>query len=69
LWLRVLPFAAWWWFSNLLHNSYELADRYLLIWFSKLGVAEVQAAVGQLHSAKVLPVLVVNVAGMLSGML
>lgn len=69
LWLRVLPFAAWWWFSNLLHNSYELADRYLLIWFSSLDSSAVQAAVGQLHSAKVLPVLMVNVAGMLSGML
>lgn len=69
LWPRVLPFAAWWWFSNLLHNSYELADRYLLIWFSGMGAAEIQAAAGQLHSAKVLPLLVVNVAGMLSGML
>lgn len=68
LWPRVLPFAVWWWFSNLLQNSYELADRYFLIWFSTLGGAEVHA-VGQLHSAKVLPVLVVNVASMLSGML
>ena len=69
LWPRVLPFAAWWWFSNLLHNGYELADRYLLIWMSGLGAAEIQAAAGQLHSAKVLPGLVVNVAAMLSGML
>lgn len=69
LWPRVLPFAAWWWFSNLLHNGYELADRYLLIWMSGLGASEIQAAAGQLHSAKVLPGLVVNVAAMLSGML
>jgi len=69
LWVRIVPFAAWWWFSNLLHNSYELADRYLLIWFSHLDADAVQAAVGQLHSAKVLPALVVNIAAMLSGML
>jgi O-antigen/teichoic acid export membrane protein len=52
-----------------LHNGYELSDRYLLIWMSGLGASEIQAAAGQLHSAKVLPGLLVNVAAMLSGML
>lgn len=69
MWLRLAPFAGWWWLSNLLHNAYELADRYLLMHFGNLNVSELQAAVGQIHSSRVLPTLMVGVASMLSGLL
>ena len=69
LWSRMAPFAAWWWFSNILHNGYEMADRYLLLHFSSLNGAEVQSAIGQIHSGRVLPTLMVGVAAMLSGLL
>ncbi len=67
--LRVAPFAAWWWVSNIVHNAFELVDRYMLVHCSNLSVFEVQGALGQYHSSRVVPLLMVSVATMLSGLL
>lgn len=69
MWQRLIPFAAWWWGSNMVYNLYELADRYLLIHFSKLESDLAQGLVGQYHSGRVIPLLMVGVAVMLSGLL
>lgn len=67
--LRVAPFAAWWWVSNIVHNAFELVDRYMLVHCSSLTAFEVQGALGQYHSSRVVPLLMVGVATMLSGLL
>lgn len=69
LWVRLAPFAAWWWVSNIIHNSFELVDRYMLVHWSGLQPAEVLGALGQYHSSRVVPMLMVGVAAMLSGLL
>lgn len=69
LWWRLLPFAAWWWLNNLFHNMYEITDRYMLIHWSNHTLDEVQSLVGQYHAGRVVPLLMVGVASMLSGLL
>ena len=69
MWKRIVPFAAWLWVSNLATNLFEVSDRYMLIHWSS-GTAEVaQASVGQYHSGRVVPLLLVGVATMLAGVL
>ena len=69
MWKRIVPFAAWLWVSNMAHNLFEVADRYMLIHWSTGTAAEAQAAVGQYHSGRVVPLLLVGVASMLAGVL
>ncbi|MCU0709541.1 MAG: hypothetical protein MUF23_14730, partial [Pirellula sp.] len=66
---RVLPFAVSVWVINLVLNSFDIVDRYLLLHLaSNDGSAEMgQALVGQLHSGKLIPTLLANLAVMLGG--
>jgi len=69
MWKRIAPFAAWLWVSNMATNLFEVSDRYMLIHWSS-GTADVaQASVGQYHSGRVVPLLLVGVAVMLAGVL
>jgi O-antigen/teichoic acid export membrane protein len=67
MWRKLLPFAVWVWVINVLHNLFEVVDRYMVLHFGNLEGA--QALIGQYHSAQVIPVLIVSVAGMLAGMI
>ncbi len=67
--LRLAPYAVWWWMSNFIHNLFELSDRYMLIHFCQGGYEVAQGLVGQYHSGRVIPLLMVGVAAMLSGLL
>ncbi len=64
---RVAPFAASVWAINLIMNTFDIVDRYMLLHFasaedsSQMG----QALVGQLHSGKLIPTLLANLAAML----
>ncbi len=69
LWSKLVPFAAGVWIVNLLANLFAAADRYMLVHFANESAAEAQALVGQYHSSRVLPVLMIAVAGMLSGVI
>ena len=69
MWKRIVPFAAWLWVSNMAHNLFEVADRYMLIHWSTGTAVEAQSAVGQYHSGRVIPLLLVGVASMLAGVL
>jgi O-antigen/teichoic acid export membrane protein len=66
LWSRLLPFAGWIWVANLLTNLFEMADRYMIVHFAPGSARHVQALVGQYHSSRVLPLLMVAAAGMLA---
>lgn len=66
LWAKLMPFAFWVWVTNWLSNSFELADRYLLVHFSGLSHVESLALVGQYHSARVIPILFLGLADLLA---
>ena len=69
MWKRIAPFAAWMWASNLLINLFEVSDRYMLIHWSSSTADLAQSAVGQYHSGRVVPLLLVSVAAVLGGVL
>lgn len=69
MWKKIAPFAAWLWVSNLFHNLFEVSDRYMLIHWSKTTADMAQGYVGQYHSGRVVPLLMVSVAGVIGGLL
>lgn len=69
MWRSLLPYAAALWVMNLLTNSFELADRYMILHFVSGGEEAATAAVGQYHSGRLIPMLVTSLATMFSGVL
>ncbi len=69
LWKRIAPFAIWLWFTNIFSNLFEVADRYMLIHWSPVESSIAQGMVGQYHSGRVVPLLLVGVAAILAGIL
>ncbi len=69
LWKRIAPFALWMWWSNLGHNLFEASDRCMLIHWAPVNAELAQSLVGQYHSGRVLPLLLVSVAAVLGGLL
>ncbi|MCC7083577.1 MAG: lipopolysaccharide biosynthesis protein [Pirellulales bacterium] len=63
-WSRLLPFAAWVWVTNLLFNLFEVVDRWMIVHFST--TIDPLAMVGDYHSSRVVPLLLVSVATMVS---
>lgn len=68
-WSKLLPFALWVWGATLLSNLSDVADRYMILYFSGADAAAGSAMVGQYHSSRVAPDLLASVAAMLAGML
>ncbi len=68
-WNKLLPFAVWMWITNWLANLFGLADRYMLIHHSGLAEAQALALVGQYHSARIVPLLFLGVAELLSALI
>lgn len=66
LWARLMPFAFWVWMTNWIANSSELADRYMIVHFSGLDSKAALDLVGQYHSARIIPVLILGLADLLS---
>ena len=69
LWSKLAPFAAWLWVINLLSNLFEASDRYMLLHFSQATVNDAQAMVGQYHSGRFMPMLLVGIATLIGGIL
>lgn len=69
MWRRILPFAVLLWISNLLSNSFELSDRYMLLHFSPGGQSVGQSMVGQYYCGRLIPNLLTSLALTLSGIL
>lgn len=67
-WGRLLPFAGAVWVGNLLGNLFMMTDRYLILHCSAAGPTEAAMAVGQYHSARVAPVLIVQLSGLIGAM-
>ncbi len=69
MWRCVLPFALAIWSMNLLSNVFALSDRYMILHWLPAGGMDPQAAVGQYHSGRIFPVLLMSVATMISGVM
>ena len=68
-WAKVIPFVGWVWVSNWLVNLYMFIDRYMVIHFSRLPNEAATALVGQYYSSRLVPMLLVSVTTMLSGIM
>ena len=69
LWGKLLPFATWVWLINLLANLFDAADRFMIVHFAKETAISADSLVGQYHSSRVVPCLLVAVAGIVGGVL
>ena len=69
MWKRIAPYAIWMWTNNLIHNMIEVADRYMLIHWAQGTAEQAQSFVGQYHSGRVIPTVLIGVATMLAGVL
>jgi len=68
-WSKLLPFTAWIMASNLLTNLFLVADRYVIVHYWPASAGEALSLVGQYHSSRVVPLLLVSIAAMLGTML
>jgi O-antigen/teichoic acid export membrane protein len=64
-WSKLAPFAAWVWLTNLIWNLFQIVDRYMIVHFSDMSPGEAIVQVGHYHSSRVVPLLMVAVAGMI----
>ncbi|WP_161604677.1 lipopolysaccharide biosynthesis protein [Roseiconus nitratireducens] len=69
MWRRIVPYASAIWAMDVLANLFEMSDRYMILHLSPGGDLAGQAAVGQYHSGRMIPVLLISLASMLSGVL
>jgi O-antigen/teichoic acid export membrane protein len=66
LWAKLAPFAFWLWVTNWLSNAFGLVDRFMIVHYGGLPAAEALNLVGQYHTARIFPVLMVGVTEMLA---
>lgn len=69
LWSKVLPFAGWVLLAAALANLFQIVDRYMIVHYSPMPAAEALVQVGNYHSSRVVPLLLVSVAIMLGTMI
>ncbi len=69
MWSKLIPFAAWILSINMLTNLFGIADRYMIIHFAPGTAEETLSMVGQYHSSRVAPLLLVSIASMLATVL
>ncbi|MBN2023770.1 MAG: lipopolysaccharide biosynthesis protein [Pirellulales bacterium] len=67
-WAKILPFVVWISLTNLTASLFEMADRYMIIHFAPPETGPSLAIVGQYHSSRVVPLLMVSIALMLGSM-
>jgi O-antigen/teichoic acid export membrane protein len=65
LWVKLAPFALWLWLTNWLANLSAIADRLMIIHWSGLSADGALNMVGQYHTARLFPLLMVGVAELL----
>lgn len=71
---RLAPYATALWLMNLIGNLFELSDRYMILHFipaTETLSAEIagQAAVGQYHSGRIIPMLLLSLGTMIGGVM
>lgn len=68
-WQKLLPFAMWMWVVNLLANLFAMVDRYMIVHLSGFESEVSVSMVGDYHSSRVVPWLMVAVATLFEGVL
>jgi polysaccharide transporter, PST family len=68
-WTRLLRFALFVWATNLLSHLFAVVDRAMIIHCSGLDAAVALEQVGHYHSSRIVPLLLVSFADMLSGLI
>jgi len=68
-WGKILPYVRWIWLTSLMANLFVIADRYMIIHFSPQGPEAGIALVGQYHSSRVVPLLLISIAMLLGTMI
>jgi O-antigen/teichoic acid export membrane protein len=66
LWSKLVPFAAWMWVGSFLANLFDVADRYMIIHCPAFTADAALSQVGNYHSSRVVPLLLVSIASMVS---
>jgi O-antigen/teichoic acid export membrane protein len=69
MWQRLLPYATSIWLMNLLSNLFDVCDRYMLLYWIENGLEHGRSLLGQYHSARIFPLLLLSLGTMLSGIL
>lgn len=68
-WAKILPYVRWIWLTSLMANLFVIADRYMIIHYSPEGPAAGLRLVGQYHSSRVVPLLLISIALLLGTMI
>jgi O-antigen/teichoic acid export membrane protein len=68
-WARLVPFTASVWVTSLMANLFDLCGRWLVAHCWPGSDAEALAAVGDYHSSRVMPILLVSVAQLIAPMI
>jgi len=69
MWARILPFAVWLWLTDAIENLFSMVDRYLILHIAMLEPSGALAQIGQYHSARLVSVVLLNVAALLGALL
>jgi len=68
-WAKILPYVAWVSLTSLMANLFEIADRYMILHYAPGGPDVSLALVGQYHSSRIVPLLLVSVSLLLGSMM
>ncbi len=68
-WAKLIPFVASVWIINWLGNLFGIVDRYMILHYSGISSADAMGLVGQYHSARVVPALLITVTSLLASIL
>lgn len=69
VWRRIGRYAVWNCLISFVGNLFELTDRYMLQMLGEVDVHEAHALVGQYHASRMIPVLLIGFAQMITNML
>lgn len=69
LWKKLLPYAWWIWFSDVILGLFSAADRYMIIHFYSHSKEQSAAMIGQYHSSLIIPALMLAVSHMVASVI
>ena len=68
-WSPVLAFSLWLWMTNLLANLFDVIDRWMVLHLHPDGAEAALRELGQYHSARIFPLLLISLAAAVGSML
>lgn len=68
-WPQLLRFAFFVWLTNVLTHLFAIIDRYMVIHYAGLTSIEARIQLGHYHSSRIIPLLLISFADLLSGLI